>query len=147
MLQETHCTQKEEAQWTMEWGGKILFGNGSSNSKGTAILVNKSSDIKILRHESLDGRLQIAEVKIMEDIITIVNVYGPNQDKPTFFKEIAKKLENYTENKIVMGDFNVALDNNLDRYNSVRNSATTPQKVKSRRSIIDLMDEYKLCDE
>ena len=33
-LQETHSKKEIETQWRNEWGGKILFSHGSSNSAG-----------------------------------------------------------------------------------------------------------------
>jgi len=40
-LQETHSKKEIEFQWKNEWGGKMLFSHGRSNSYGTAILINK----------------------------------------------------------------------------------------------------------
>ena len=38
MLQETHCTDNITKVWETEWGGKAYFSNGTSNSKGVAIM-------------------------------------------------------------------------------------------------------------
>ena len=77
-----------------------------------------------------------------------MNIYGPNTDKPEFYVDLAKRLENFAENRIIMGDFNVALDENIDRYSSKRNSKTVQpiNKKRSRESIRDLMDQYLLID-
>ena len=47
-----------------------------------------------------------------------------------------------------MGDFNVSADPKIDRYNSIRNhiTAQNPDKRRSRESILNLMEEYYLCD-
>ena len=33
LLQETHSSIGEETLWQYEWGGKIIFAHGNSNSK------------------------------------------------------------------------------------------------------------------
>ena len=43
-LQETHSRPIDESRWQMEWGCKIYFSHGSTNSKDVAILLTKSWD-------------------------------------------------------------------------------------------------------
>ena len=40
LLQETHSSAQTEAAWRTAWEGDIIFNHGSTNSTGTAILVN-----------------------------------------------------------------------------------------------------------
>ena len=47
MLQETHSVSDDEVQWEREWGGKILFAHGTSQSKGVAILFRKGVDVVV----------------------------------------------------------------------------------------------------
>ena len=126
-----------------------MFSNGESNARGVAILFRKDLNCKILSTKSdSEGRLLIAEVKIAENIFTICNVYGPNIDSSQFFIKLSKLLEDMPENKVLMGDFNVALDEKLDRYNSTRNSRCVipPSKPKAREAILDIMNEFVLTD-
>ncbi len=39
LLQETHCTKKDEKLWDDNWDGTFVSSNGSSNSKAVAILI------------------------------------------------------------------------------------------------------------
>ena len=43
-LQYTHSSPNDESQWQKEWGSKIYFSDGSTNSKSVAILLPKSWD-------------------------------------------------------------------------------------------------------
>ena len=43
-LQETHVTKAKESRWKKVWHGKKIFANGTSNSKGVAILLPKLLD-------------------------------------------------------------------------------------------------------
>ena len=40
-LQETHCSEPDEQIWKSEWGGQIVFSNGTSAARGVAICCKK----------------------------------------------------------------------------------------------------------
>ena len=44
ILQEIHCTTKHQEIWKRDWGGEIYFSDGSTNSRGVAILLPKMLD-------------------------------------------------------------------------------------------------------
>ena len=41
-LQETYVTQNNVSVWKQDWSGELLYINGTSNSNGLIILVNKN---------------------------------------------------------------------------------------------------------
>ena len=41
VIQNTHCSSIDESQWQKEWGSKIYFSHGSTNSRGVAIQLPK----------------------------------------------------------------------------------------------------------
>ena len=49
LLQETYCTTKNENIWKNEWGGQILFSNGSNHARGVAILIKPGFDAQIIK--------------------------------------------------------------------------------------------------
>ena len=61
------------------------------------------------------GRYILAHLKIENDDIIIVNVYGPNSDDGIFYENLFDELDNFSQYSILMGgDFNVCLTN-LDK--------------------------------
>ena len=123
-LQETHFTSKDEMIYRNEWGvGDIYYAHGKSNSRGVAILLNKSCDIEVtdIIHASPDGRTFIMEVKIQDVLFKLVNIYSPNKDgeQKAFYNQlnaIFKKYNfNYSDNIILGGDFNVVFNPKLDK--------------------------------
>ena len=51
-------------------------------------------------------------------MLTLVNIYGPNKDDPSFYENVFKcitEMENDTY--IICGDFNLTLDQNMDCFN------------------------------
>ena len=103
--------------WNREWGSTALWSHGTSNSKGTAILINKNIDYNILKSTiDSDGRYIIIDIKIADVTYTLINIYAPNNDCPEFFKNVENELDNFVcENIIYAGDFNFVLNLTLDK--------------------------------
>ena len=83
-LQETHCTTKEENMWSAEFGNKILFANGTSNSKGVAIAIQNKRIVNSIEgvERDINGRYIIVNLKIEGYTYCLCNIYAPNEDKP-----------------------------------------------------------------
>ena len=81
-LQETHVIKSQEYKWNETWHGKKIFANGTSRSKGVAILLPKSLDFKILS-QTLDpnGRYIAIKIEIEGTIYGLINGYAPMADK------------------------------------------------------------------
>ena len=125
-LQETHSKKEIETQWRNEWGGKILFSHGSSNSAGAAILIRNGFDFTL--HSAISdpsGRYLIVKASIQDKQYVLVNIYAPNKDKDLleFFRSIQKLIcdddFDNEENIIIGGDFNCPIDPLLDKKGGV----------------------------
>ena len=58
----------------------------------------------------------------------MVNIYGPNQDKPIFFENVFKLMEkDGIRNWIIGGDWNLVVNQHLDpwNYKSLNNPNST----------------------
>ena len=94
-----------------EWGDKILFSHGKSNSKGVAILFN-NIECEILDTKS-DANGRYLMIKIMWENVEyiIINCYAPPKDHKKeqlgFIEFIKSQVLNFdTDNLIMSGDFN-----------------------------------------
>ena len=143
-LQETHATESTAKLWANEWGGISLFSNGVSNSRGVAILIKNKTPIMTLRCDrDNNGRILIcdlADVNNLENKFTLVNVYAPNSDDPDFFHQLIKMTLDGQSHKILIGDFNISLDNQKDRKN------TKETKHLSKQVLISAMAEWDWID-
>ena len=55
-------------------------------SAGVAMMFNNNFQLQILKHSSdPEGRFIIADIDTGDKIMTLVNVYAPNEDSPAFF--------------------------------------------------------------
>ena len=116
-LQETHSSIAEETLWQYEWGGKIIFPHGNSNSKRTAISIRQSfaSEVKTTYADST-GRFLLTEIEINDKNLVICNVYAPNKDDPNFFDIFFTEGNNFSKaNLILGGDWNLVLNDLLDK--------------------------------
>ena len=116
-LQETHSINTVEKLWKTEWGHKIWYSHGTSQSKGVAILAKKDFPLKVCEiirdHE---GRYIMLKGEYEREKLLVVNIYGPNIDAPVFYNQLFGKIDRFdVENKVIMGDMNTVLDYTIDR--------------------------------
>ena len=71
---------------------------------------------------------------------TICAVCAPNVDSPAFFEDIEERLKERCEHKIIIGDFNLALDVEMDRLNTYCNNN------KARDKVLDMCEHYHMVD-
>ncbi len=63
-----------------EWGGQIIFSDGTSNSWGVATLFPPNVDYTILeKYSDNNGRFLQVKCKCEETIYIIINCYAPTQ--------------------------------------------------------------------
>ena len=141
ILHETHSTPVCENIWEAEWGGKAIFSHGTSQARGVTVFIKKGVSGKFTNiYKDLEGRLIIFDYEDYDVKITIVALYAPNQDKPSFFEQIRDQIKERSEHKILVGDYNLVLDVELDRENTYCNNN------KSKDVILDIMEQFYLRD-
>ena len=131
-LQETHSENSTETFWKNEYGGLAYWSSYNSQARGVAILINKSSEIEVSASFSDNqGRIVGIQFKLSDQIFTLINVYAPNEDSPSFWVEVFKYFEEFPGNRLLVGDFNLAFDRSLDRSNiNSRNNDQSAAIVK-----------------
>ena len=83
---------------------------------GVAILINERNDITICNSFSDTHGHAIGLVyEEANEKFILLNIYAPNEDDPQFFVEALQLMNEYEGKRIVVGDFNLALDVKLDR--------------------------------
>ena len=142
-LQETHLTEQTCKTWANEWGGQIIFSHGETNARGVAICVKKQSNCCISNvYSDHEGRYCAINVEQNGKNVRVCNIYAPNKDSPGFFNNIFRKeLENIHQ-LVLIGDFNLTLNNNLDRNFSQSKS----NNENAAKTILSQMDELTLSD-
>ena len=141
ILNETHSVPACENIWEAEWGGKVIFSHGTNQARGVAVFIKKGILGKISNiYRDIEGRLIIFDYEDYDVKITIVALYAPNQDMPSFFEQIREVIKERSEHKILVGDYNLVLNVDLDRENTYCNNN------KSKEVVEDMMEQFCLRD-
>ena len=65
--------------------------------------------------KDVNGRFVLIDIEIEGKRFAIVNVYAPNEDKPEFFLDLFSEMSKMqAADKIIVGDFNLVLDEKKD---------------------------------
>ncbi len=143
-LQDTHFIQSEESIIRAQWGGEHFFSPGKTNARGVSTLLGNNFEYKIL-DSSIDNSGNFLALKILLGncfSLSLVNIYGPNNDSPEFYHKINSVLDNFMSDFILIcGDWNLIQDPNIDCYNY-----TAINNPKSRDCVIKLKNDYNLVD-
>ena len=147
-IQETHSSVECEKGWNDDFGGKLFFSHGKTNSCGVAIGYVGSMSFDVTEKKcDTNGRILILDAKLNDDQFLLINIYNSNNesDQLVTLSELITMLEkvvNISEKKIVLGgDFNTILDVNLDS-----NGGNPSFKKKTYAKIVELIETFELCD-
>ena len=145
-LQEAHCTKETKNMWRSEWGYQAIFSSYSSESAGVCILFNNNFSFEIVKQFSdPEGRFILCDIKTDSKIVTLLNIYAPNNDDPTFFENIYEHLNSFECEEIVYGgNFNLVLDLDMDKEGG--NKTTHKNALKVLNTIqenLDLIDIWR----
>ena len=114
-LQETYITKNDVDQWKKEWGGEMIFCEGSKHSRGQVILLKKNFPFEYNIEKREDRIIQL-NIKAEKEI-SIFNVYAPcgQVETKTFLTNLRSLIDNCEKDiKIVCGDFNAVMSNDKD---------------------------------
>ena len=144
--QETHSTKEVEDIFRAEWGGgNVFWSHGTSEARGVGILISKSSELEVVSSDKDDvGRYVIVQFKVGCEYFVLANVYAPNKDNPLFFSELVNKMMNLEGKKMIIGDFNLILDNKLDCTDKI--DGLVVNNDKSKEYLLKFMEEASFTD-
>ena len=111
-LQDTHFMEKEERYIRSQWGYECFFSSYSSQSRGVAIFFNNNFEYKLNKMKAdNDGNKLILDVVIQGKRVTLINIYGPNRDKPNFYEKIKEDINDFGNDRVILaGDFNLVMN-------------------------------------
>ena len=145
-LQDVHFEKEMETNVQAEWGFDCYFSSYKSNSRGVAIFVNNTFEYKVhnVKHDD-NGNLLALDIEIHEYRITLVNIYGPNNDTPFFYDELEQIVDDFNNpHTIICGDWNLILNENLDCLNYTRiNNPNARERVLQLSNKLNLIDPWR----
>lgn len=115
----------------------------TTRARGVAILFCNTIPFR-LKFKIIDpnGRFVLISGYVNASLITLLNIYGPNSDDPTFFRNVFELLpEDRSSNIFIGGDFNCYLDSSLDR-----SSSKSPPTINSVQTLNNLIKSRNMVD-
>ena len=142
-LQDVHIESKMETYVKHEWGYNLHIISYSGNGRGVIILINNTFEYETGRViKDQNGNFIVVELTIADKKITLVNLYGPNEDKPQFFTELQQIVSDLGNDNIMFcGDWNLILNETLDTENYV--NINNP---RARNAVLNIMEENGYID-
>ena len=110
----------------------------NSSSRGVLILLNNNFEYKVEKINSdVNGNYIILDINIEGKKFTLINLYGPNDDKPKFYKELRQKYKSLNNDNIIMcGDWNLVINPDLDTNNYLHIN-----NPRARNEVLDIIIE------
>ena len=142
-LQDIHVNKNLESFIKAEWGYEAYFSSYTTNSRGVMTLINNNFEQKVKRIKTDEnGNFMILDMVIEDKEVTLVNIYGPNNDNPQFYEQMKQKIEEFqNDHVIICGDWNMIMDVEMDSFNYV--NINNP---RARQSVLQLLDQENLID-
>lgn len=86
-LQDTHFDDSMENTVKNEWGFDAVLSTYKSNARGVGIFLCNNFQYELHRSKvDVEGNYVILDITIEGKRVTLVSLYGPNTDKPSFFQ-------------------------------------------------------------
>jgi len=144
-LQECHSVKEDFNFWRSQWGLDMWMSHGTSSSAGVCILLHRFKGKILFSDCDPNGRYICLLLEISNMMFIVTNLYGPNQQKENedFFYQMEERilslLNKYPNSYLLFGgDFNVVIDNNIDRWPPKSNSSNSYLKMFMQRfSLVD----------
>ena len=140
-LQDIHINKNTVDLMLNEWGYGGVVAPYSTAARGVAVLFSNKIQYKILKSEiDPNGNYIVVELKLEEETLTLVNLYGPNTDSPEFYTNLFSHID-FDRPVIMCGDWNLTLDQTIDteNYKQINNP-------RARNALLETINENDLCD-
>jgi exonuclease III len=147
LAQETHFHTLDQISLAKSiWKGKSLWDLGSPNSSGVAIFFRPSLSVEVLNSStSGSGRYIIADCKINDETLRIINIYAPVKkgERNLFFTHLIDTLPSNLPT-ILGGDFNFVENPVLDlKGGSADHGASSRPIFKALAQSANLIHSYR----
>ena len=144
-MQETHITKKDSEQWKREWGGEIIFFEGTTHGKGQLVLIRNKFPFN-WTVEMKEDRIIAIRFKAEKEIV-IFNIYAPCGQRDTIafltrLKHIVDETE--AELKILCGDFNAVMCNEKDIISGNKHPASLVESFNKFTEECELNDIWRI---
>lgn len=137
-LQETHLSELEHEKLRKSWADKVFHSSHRSGRKrGVSILIHRQINFTLTTvHKDSEGRFILVNGCIDGIHVSLMNVYAPNEDEPSFIRSIFNTVLQYSTGILLLGgDFNCVMSQFMDRKPVSKNPISRMSKTLKHLSI------------
>ena len=85
-----------------QWGFDCYFNNFRSNARGVAIFFNNNFEYRVIKEvKDSSGNILGLKLKLENKIITLMSIYGPNNDDPDFYNKMFNMCDAFESDDII----------------------------------------------
>lgn len=144
-LQDIHLQNQMANIIKNEWGFENVYISGfNNNARGVMIMMNNNFEHTVGKVKTdPNGNFIILDLSVQGKKVTLVNLYGPNVDKPSFYTTIKQIINTEFDNEyiIMCGDWNLVLQPDIDTKNYLHIN-----NPRARQEVLRLIDEDNFVD-
>uniref|UniRef100_A0A3B4EWU5 exodeoxyribonuclease III n=1 Tax=Pundamilia nyererei TaxID=303518 RepID=A0A3B4EWU5_9CICH len=146
-LQETHLSDVEHDKLKRSWAQQVFYSSHKSGRKrGVAILVHRQINFTPLTtYRDPHGRYILVNGSIDGVLVSLINIYAPNEDEPKFIHTISNLVFQKGSGVLLLGgDFNCVLSPYMDKQPSSKSHASQMSKaLKHLTTELGLIDVWR----
>ena len=145
-LQDTHLLTSETNSVRAQWGYECILSGSRRDARGVGVFFRNNFHYRMISYKcDQDGNLIIIKLEVNETVFAIVNMYGPNQDSPDFYRDVYREVRNMEADFIVMcADWNLVQDCTLDcKHYKTQNNKQASGAVLEMRDQLELLDPWR----
>lgn len=135
--------------WKSQWGNDAYFSHASPRSAGVCTLKNRFSQGILHTDTDKNGHYICQILNILNINFIIINIYGYSStaENNNLFNDVENTILHWmskfpSANLLIGGDFNVTLDNTVDRW-PPGSQTSTNEVLKMLMQRFDLIDVWR----
>ena len=150
LLQDIHWNQLTLNKAREEWGYNIVSAPLTTQSRGTAILLNNTFEFTMGdSYNDPLGNYSFVEIKLHTEFALVLgSIYAPNQDCPSFIKKLSETLQLFENpNLLIAGDWNSTRNFQMDnKYYISQNNLKMTAELTRMISTFTLVDAWRISN-
>ena len=129
----------------------VLYSGGDHHERGVGVLLSKETADALVGWEPVSDRIMTVRIQTRFTMVSIIQVYAPTnaayeQDKDEFYDQLQAVIDDLPsyDLKIVMGDFNAQIGNNIEGWEDVIGAQAMGERTDNGERLLSYCSNNRL---